>query len=117
MTAADMKDMLGDLAIEPHAPRVKKQKVIEKRPGRLQIFISMPYKLTPFRRSASRIICPIRRKSTPNRYPRHQSKRTPKILVTTESPRLVSFYSSIDGGMIAHREGKGEKTFHESSSR
>ncbi|KAL8795646.1 MAG: hypothetical protein Q9195_001884 [Heterodermia aff. obscurata] len=32
MTAADMKDMLGDLAIEAHAPRVKKQKVIEKRP-------------------------------------------------------------------------------------
>ena len=35
MTAADMKDMLGELAIEAHAPRAKKQKVIEKRPGRL----------------------------------------------------------------------------------
>ena len=40
MTAADMKDMLGELAIEPHAPRVKKQKVIEKRPGRRQISTS-----------------------------------------------------------------------------
>ena len=33
MTAADMRDMLGDLPIEAHAPRAKKQKVIEKRPG------------------------------------------------------------------------------------
>ena len=42
MTAADMRDMLGDLPIEAHAPRAKKQKVIEKRPGSIH-FLAQHY--------------------------------------------------------------------------
>ena len=41
MNAADIKDVMGDVPIQAHAPPVKKQKVIEKRPGKSEVIRCM----------------------------------------------------------------------------